>query len=539
MGGCAQQLRNAHTQIGRVQLPAALDSRHREILNKDALDFLTDLHDRFNPTRVQLLQKRQERKAKITASGRFDFLPETTAIRQDKSWRVAPLPVDLQRRRVEITGPVERKMVVNALNSGADCFMADFEDSNSPTFLNVLNGQVNLKDAVNRTIDFTVNGKQYALNERLATLLVRPRGWHLPEKHLTIDGEPMSGSLVDFGLYLYHNAHTLIAKGSGPYFYLPKMESHLEARLWNQVFEHSQKQLGLSNGTIKATCLIETLPAAFEMDEILYELRDHSAGLNAGRWDYIFSCIKCLAGSAAYQKRFVLADRHLLTMQAPFMRSYALQLIRTCHQRSAPAIGGMSALIPIKDDAKANERALEGVREDKRRDAADGFDGGWVAHPGLVGLAMEQFETVLQGRLNQIEVKREDVSFSANDLQQFQPKGPITEQGVRTNGSIAIQYLSSWLAGNGCVPINNLMEDAATAEISRMQLWNWLQVGVQLDTGLELNEHTMRRLVEEELHKVMQSGKSLPYEKAAGLMLEQICTSHPPDFLTLPLYEHL
>lgn len=537
-----QLIRMAHVQIGRVRLPELLDPSHQNILNKDALDFLINLHERFNPVRLQLLEQRKQRMTDIAKQGRLDFLPQTATIRDDKGWKIAPLPVDLQKRRVEITGPVDRKMIINALNSGADCFMADFEDSNAPLLSNQLNGQVNLKDAINRKIDFTANGKKYSLKEKVATLLVRPRGWHLPEKHLLVNEQQMSGSLVDFGLFFFHNANTLVVKGSGPYFYLPKMESHLEARLWNQVFEYSQKQLGLPNGTIKATCLVETLPAAFEMDEILYELREHSAGLNAGRWDYIFSCIKCMSQKRTGQP-FVLADRHLLTMRSPFMRAYALQLIRTCHQRSAPAIGGMSALIPIRDNPEANAKALEGVREDKRRDAHDGFDGGWVAHPGLVALALEQFEQVLKGRPNQIEVKREDVPFCATDLQMFEPRQPITENGVRVNASVAIQYLSSWLTGNGCVPINNLMEDAATAEISRTQLWNWLQAGVRLDTGIQLTEPTLRRLVEEELHKVIQSGgksgKSLPYEKAAQLMLEQVCTPNPPAFLTLPLYNHL
>jgi malate synthase len=467
-----------------------------------------------------------------------DFLASTHAVRE-REWTVAPIPADLMDRRVEITGPVERKMIINALNSGASVFMADFEDANSPTWHNAVIGQVNLRDAIRRTIGYTSpEGKVYRLNEKTAVLLVRPRGWHLVEKHITLDGQPIPGGLFDFGLYFFHNAHELLKRGSGPYFYLPKLESHLEARLWNDVFVRAQALLGLPTGTIRATVLIETIVAAFEMDEILYELREHSAGLNAGRWDYIFSCIK----KFKVDRNFCLADRARVTMTAPFMRAYALLLLKTCHRRNAPAIGGMSALIPIKTDPAANEKALAGVRSDKARDATDGYDGGWVAHPGLVPIAMEEFIKVLGERPNQIDKQRPDVNVTAADLLNFQPEAPITEAGLRMNINVGIHYLGSWLAGNGCVPIHNLMEDAATAEISRSQVWQWIRSpkGV-LEDGRKVTAEMVRALISEELARVKASvgGDTHTYDRA-GQIFEQMSTQEAfAEFLTLPLYEEI
>jgi malate synthase len=507
-----------------------------QILTADALALVAKLHRTFEPRRQELLAKRAERAARLDAGERPDFLPETRHVR-DGAWTIAPLPKDLQCRRVEITGPVERKMIINALNSGADAYMTDFEDSNTPNWDNQIAGQINVRDAVRRTITFEQGGKIYRLNDKIATLVVRPRGWHLDEKHVTVDGRRVSGSLFDFALFMFHNAKELIARGSGPYFYLPKMESHLEARLWNDVFVLTQKELGIPQGTIKATVLIETILAAFEMDEILYELREHSAGLNAGRWDYIFSCIKKFKND----RNFCLADRALVTMTAPFMRAYALLLLKTCHKRNAPAIGGMSALIPIKNDPAANERALAGVRADKARDAQDGYDGGWVAHPGLVPVAMEEFVKVLGDRPNQIEKKRDDVQVTAADLLNFQPEAPITEHGLRMNINVGIHYLGSWLAGNGCVPIHNLMEDAATAEISRSQVWQWIRSpkGV-LQDGRKVTAELVRALIPEELAKVKAVvGGGATYDRAAQIF-ERMSTSEAfTEFLTLPLYEEL
>jgi malate synthase len=507
-----------------------------QILTADALALVAKLHRTFEPRRQELLAKRAERAARLDAGERPDFLPETRHVR-DGAWTIAPLPKDLQCRRVEITGPVERKMIINALNSGADAYMTDFEDSNTPNWDNQILGQINVRDAVRRTITFEQGGKTYRLNDKIATLVVRPRGWHLDEKHVTVDGRRVSGSLFDFALFMFHNAKELIARGSGPYFYLPKMESHLEARLWNDVFVLTQKELGIPQGTIKATVLIETILAAFEMDEILYELREHSAGLNAGRWDYIFSCIKKFKND----RNFCLADRALVTMTAPFMRAYALLLLKTCHKRNAPAIGGMSALIPIKNDPAANERALAGVRADKARDAQDGYDGGWVAHPGLVPVAMEEFVKVLGDRPNQIEKKRDDVQVTAADLLNFQPEAPITEHGLRMNINVGIHYLGSWLAGNGCVPIHNLMEDAATAEISRSQVWQWIRSpkGV-LQDGRKVTAELVRALIPEELAKVKAVvGGGATYDRAAQIF-ERMSTSEAfTEFLTLPLYEEL
>lgn len=443
-------------------------------------------------------------------------------------------------RRTEITGPTDRKMVINALNSGAKVFMADFEDANSPTWDNMVQGQINLRDAINRTIDFvSPEGKAYKLNDTIATLMVRPRGWHLVEKHVRIDGKPVSGGLFDFGLYFFHNVKNLLARGTGPYFYLPKLESHLEARLWNDVFVMAQKELGIPNGSIRATVLIETIPAAFEMDEILYELRDHSAGLNCGRWDYIFSCIKKFRNDP----NFVLADRALVTMTTHFMRSYSLLTIKTCHKRNIHAMGGMAAQIPIKNDPKANEEALEKVRADKIREANDGHDGTWVAHPGLVGVALEAFDAAMP-QPNQIDKKREDVNVTSSDLLAFGPEGPITEKGLRTNINVGIQYLGAWLAGSGAVPIFNLMEDAATAEISRSQVWQWIRSpkGV-LDDGRKVTVDLFRQMVPEEIERIKEilgeeyaAGR---YAEAAELFDELITSDEFVDFLTLPGYERL
>ncbi|MBR8047222.1 malate synthase A [Burkholderia multivorans] len=510
---------------------------YEAILTPDALELVASLHRAFEPRRQALLQARVERTKRLDAGERPDFLPETKAIREG-DWKVAPLPADLQCRRVEITGPVERKMIINALNSGADSYMTDFEDSNAPSWTNQIDGQINLKDAVRRTISLEQNGKSYKLNDKIATLIVRPRGWHLDEKHVTVDGQRVSGGIFDFALFLFHNARELIARGSGPYFYLPKMESHLEARLWNDIFVAAQEAIGIPRGTIRATVLIETILAAFEMDEILYELREHSSGLNAGRWDYIFSAIKKFKND----RDFCLADRSKITMTVPFMRAYALLLLKTCHKRNAPAIGGMSALIPIKNDPEANEKAMAGVRSDKQRDATDGYDGGWVAHPGLVPIAMEEFVKVLGDKPNQIGKQRDDVQVEGKNLLDFQPEAPITEAGLRNNINVGIHYLGAWLDGNGCVPIHNLMEDAATAEISRSQVWQWIRSpkGV-LDDGRKVTAELVREFAKAELENVKRSvgGNTQPYERAAAIF-EQMSTSEGfTEFLTLPLYEEI
>ncbi|MBU9675627.1 malate synthase A [Burkholderia multivorans] len=510
---------------------------YEAILTPDALELVAALHRAFEPRRQALLQARVERTKRLDAGERPDFLPETKAIREG-DWKVAPLPADLQCRRVEITGPVERKMIINALNSGADSYMTDFEDSNAPSWTNQIDGQINLKDAVRRTISLEQNGKSYKLNDKIATLIVRPRGWHLDEKHVTVDGQRVSGGIFDFALFLFHNAKELIARGSGPYFYLPKMESHLEARLWNDIFVAAQEAIGIPRGTIRATVLIETILAAFEMDEILYELREHSSGLNAGRWDYIFSAIKKFKND----RDFCLADRSKITMTVPFMRAYALLLLKTCHKRNAPAIGGMSALIPIKNDPEANEKAMAGVRSDKQRDATDGYDGGWVAHPGLVPIAMEEFVKVLGDEPNQIGKQRDDVQVEGKNLLDFQPEAPITEAGLRNNINVGIHYLGAWLDGNGCVPIHNLMEDAATAEISRSQVWQWIRSpkGV-LDDGRKVTAELVREFSKAELENVKRSvgGNTQPYERAAAIF-EQMSTSEGfTEFLTLPLYEEI
>ncbi|AJY20037.1 malate synthase A [Burkholderia multivorans] len=510
---------------------------YEAILTPDALELVASLHRAFEPRRQALLQARVERTKRLDAGERPDFLPETKAIREG-DWKVAPLPADLQCRRVEITGPVERKMIINALNSGADSYMTDFEDSNAPSWTNQIDGQINLKDAVRRTISLEQNGKSYKLNDKVATLIVRPRGWHLDEKHVTVDGQRVSGGIFDFALFLFHNAKELIARGSGPYFYLPKMESHLEARLWNDIFVAAQEAIGIPRGTIRATVLIETILAAFEMDEILYELREHSSGLNAGRWDYIFSAIKKFKND----RDFCLADRSKITMTVPFMRAYALLLLKTCHKRNAPAIGGMSALIPIKNDPEANEKAMAGVRSDKQRDATDGYDGGWVAHPGLVPIAMEEFVKVLGDKPNQIGKQRDDVQVEGKNLLDFQPEAPITEAGLRNNINVGIHYLGAWLDGNGCVPIHNLMEDAATAEISRSQVWQWIRSpkGV-LDDGRKVTAELVREFAKAELENVKRSvgGNTQPYERAAAIFEEMSTSEGFTEFLTLPLYEEI
>jgi malate synthase len=521
-----------------IQITGPIKAGYAEILTPDALEFVAKICRTFEPRRQELLAKRVVRQKELDAGKSLDFLAETKSIR-DNAWSVAPQAADMQDRRVEITGPVDRKMVINALNSGAKMYMSDFEDSNCPSWENNMDGQVNLRDAIRRNISFTNEaGKSYKLNDKVATLIIRPRGWHLNEKHILIDGKPAHGGMVDFALYFFTNAKELLARGSGPYFYLPKMESHLEARLWNDIFVMAQKELGIPNGTIKATVLIETIPAAFEMEEILYELRDHSAGLNAGRWDYIFSCIKKFSSN----KEFCLADRAQITMTVPFMRAYALELLRVCHKRNAPAMGGMAALIPIKNDPAANDAAMAKVKVDKERDAADGYDGGWVAHPGLVKMAMDAWDAVMPTP-NQIHKKRDDVKVTAKDLLDFRPEAPITEAGLRMNINVGIQYIGSWLGGNGCVPIFNLMEDAATAEISRSQVWQWIRSAKgTLEDGKKITADMVRAMIPQEMEKIRaQHGDKIfndtPYQRGA-LMFEKMATSDEfVEFLTLPAYE--
>src|SRR5258706_2993765 len=448
-----------------VSISGQITPEFAQILTPEALAFIARLHRQFDARRLELLARRAARQKEFDAGVLPDLLIDTKKLRES-DWQISPQPKDLLDRRVEITGPTDRKMVINALNCGASTFMADFEDANCPTWFNMIDGQINLRDAVRRTISMEQNGRQYSLNERTAVLIPRPRGWHLDEKHVMVDGDAVSGALFDFALLFFHNARELIARGSGPYFYLPKMESHLEARLWNDVFLLAQERLGIAKGTIKATCLIETVVAAFEMDEILWELKEHSAGLNIGRWDYIFSCIKKFRSN----ENFCLADRSQVTMTSPFMRAYALMLVKTCHRRGAPAMGGMAAQIPIKNDPTANDAALEKVRQDKLREVTDGCDGTWVAHPALVPIAKEVFDQHMP-QPNQYGKQRPDVNVAAKDLLDFKPSAPITEAGVRNNISVGIQYLGAWLAGNGCVPVFNLMEEAATPEISRCQIW--------------------------------------------------------------------
>jgi malate synthase len=522
-----------------IEVRGPADAAAGEVLTREALAFVAALHRRFEPERRRRLAEREAVQERFDRGWRPSFLTETRGIRA-ASWRVAPPPPDLTRRRVEITGPVERKMIINALNSGADVFMADFEDSNSPTWRNCLQGQVNLRDAVRRTISVeTPGGKTYRLDTSTATLVVRPRGWHLEEAHLRVDGQPVSAALFDFGLYFFHNAAELLARGSGPYFYLPKLESHLEARLWDDVFLFAQSALGLPRGSVRATVLIETLPAAFEMDEILFELREHSSGLNCGRWDYIFSFVKKFRAHA----ECLLPDRWRVTMEAPFLRSYSWLAIQTCHRRGAHAIGGMAAFVPIKDDPERNAAALERVAADKRREAADGHDGTWVAHPGLIEVARRELEAVLQGRPHQIERLRDDVQVSAEDLLCV-PRGPVTEKGLRDNLRIGLEYLAAWLAGSGCVALEGLMEDAATAEISRVQVWQWLRHRARLEDGRAVDRELVETLLADEWAGIRR--RTPPAVLAAGhhesakeLIETLIHGARCADFLTLAAYRQL
>lgn len=522
-----------------IELKGHVNDAVRSILTPPALALVAELQRALGGRRLAALAHRVERQAELDAGAALDFLTSTAAIRQG-GWRIAPLPADLADRRVEITGPPERKMVINALNSGARVFMADFEDANSPTWANTVEGQVNLRDAVDRQIDFMApNGKRYSLTSNPALLMVRPRGWHLPEKHLWIDDAPVSAALFDFGLFVYHNARSLLERGSGPYFYLPKLENHLEARLWNDAFTLAQDRIGVPTGSIRATVLIETIPAVFEMDEILYELRDHSAGLNCGRWDYIFSFIK----RHRTRPDFVLPDRAQITMTTHFMHSYSKLAIQTCHRRGAPAMGGMAAQIPIKNDPVANEQALAKVRADKERESRDGHDGTWVAHPGLVPVALEVFDREMP-QPNQINRASEDLEVTAADLLRV-PDGTITEHGLRLNIDVGIQYLESWLGGNGCVPIYNLMEDAATAEISRTQVWQWIHhpTGV-LDDGREITAELVRTLIPDELAHIRSMVGSDRYTgghyELASHLFEKLATDDGlAEFLTLAAYQHL
>ncbi|MDP6344450.1 MAG: malate synthase A [Alphaproteobacteria bacterium] len=522
-----------------VEILGPIEAGYDGILSMEALAFLAAMERQFGQRRLDLLDYRIEVQEKIDGGWLPDFLPETRKIR-DGDWTITSIPEDMLDRRVEITGPVDRKMIINALNCGANVFMADFEDATAPTWSNMVEGQINLRDAILRRIDFTDpnSGKQYALNDEIATLLVRPRGWHLEEAHMTVDGRRISGGLFDFGLYFFHNVKQLLANGSGPYFYLPKMEHHQEARLWNDVFVWAQGQLGIPNGTCKSTILVETIMATFEMDEILYELKDHIVGLNCGRWDYIFSYIKKFRN----RPEFVLPDRAQVGMTSHFLSSYSLQLIKTCHRRGAFAMGGMAAQIPIKNDEAANEEALGKVRADKEREVGNGHDGTWVAHPGLVPIAKGIFDAGMNGA-NQLSRQRQDVNVGQADLLQVH-EGTITEAGLRTNLSVGTQYVEAWLRGNGCVPLYNLMEDAATAEISRAQVWQWLKHGANFTDGPAITQETVRELMAEELVKIRaevggaayDGGK---YEEAAELFLQMITEEEFQDFLTLPAYERI
>lgn len=520
-----------HAQISttEIEIIGRIDPEFRAILTPEALQFLAKLEREFRETRQTLLQRRLDIQLRIRSGMLPDFLEPTYRLRADSAWRIGSVPPDLQNRRVEITGPVERKMMINALNSGAQVFMADFEDANSPTWQNLLQGHINLKDAIDGSISFTSpDGKRYRLKENIAVLIVRPRGWHFPEKHVLVDGIPMSASLLDAGLYVFHNARRLIEKGTGPYFYLPKLESHLEARLWNDAFLWMQDELNIPRGTIKATVLIETILAALQMEEILYELRDHIVGLNAGRWDYIFSIIKKFQG----RPDVLFPDRAQITMTVPFLRAYTELLVRTCHKRGAHAMGGMAAFIPSRKDAAINEIALAKVREDKERECSDGYDGTWVAHPDLVPIAREPFDRLLAERPHQKERLREDVAVSARQLLDFHiPGGYITESGLRNNISVALQYMDSWLQGTGAVAIFNLMEDAATAEISRSQLWQWLHhPHAVLEDG---------RKITAELYRTIFGQEAQQNSLAAQIVDRLVMNPEYTDFLTLPAYEYL
>ncbi|WP_432082140.1 malate synthase A [Streptomyces sp. WAC 04229] len=520
--------------------------RQEEVLTDAALAFVAELHRRFTPRRDELLARRAERRAGIARTSTLDFLPETAAIRADDSWQVAPAPAALQDRRVEITGPTDRKMTINALNSGAKVWLADFEDASAPTWENVVGGQLNLTAAYHRAIDFTDErtGKSYALrpDAELATVVMRPRGWHLDERHLQVDGRPVPGALVDFGLYFFHNAQRLLDLGKGPYFYLPKTESHLEARLWNEVFVFAQDYVGIPQGTVRATVLIETITAAYEMEEILYELRDHASGLNAGRWDYLFSIVKNFRDGGA---KFVLPDRNAVTMTAPFMRAYTELLVRTCHKRGAHAIGGMAAFIPSRRDAEVNKVAFEKVRADKDREAGDGFDGSWVAHPDLVPIAMESFDKVLGDRPNQKDRLREDVDVKAADLIAIDSlDAKPTYAGLVNAVQVGIRYIEAWLRGLGAVAIFNLMEDAATAEISRSQIWQWINAEVVLDNGEQVTAELARKVAAEELANIRaeigdETFTAGNWQQAHDLLLTVSLDEDYADFLTLPAYEQL
>jgi malate synthase len=528
-------------RVGGIELHGPIEEGFGHILTPAALAFVAELQRELGATRAALLRRRAERQAAFDAGEGLDFLAETRGIRE-RAWTVAPAPKDLQRRWVELTGPAERKMIINALNSGADVFMADFEDANTPTWRNMVQGQVNLVDAVERTIEHrNPDGRVYRLNDIVATLLVRPRGWHLPERHCGLDGSPVSGSLFDFGLYVFHNGRRLLERGTGPYFYLPKLESHLEARLWNDAFVLAEDRLGFPRGAIRATVLVETIPAAFEMDEILWELRDHSGGLNAGRWDYMFSLIKKFRA----RPDFVLPDRAQVTMTVPFMRAYTELLVKTCHRRGAHALGGMAAFIPSRRDPQVNEVALARVREDKVRESADGFDGTWVAHPDLVAVAREPFARLLAERPHQLERQRPEVAADARALLDVRvPGGTVTEAGLRTNVSVALQYVAAWLEGNGAVAINNLMEDAATAEISRSQVWQWARHGVRLAEGPVVTPALVRRVVGEELGHIRAAVGEPTYARghyaAAEELFEAVALGEPfVEFLTLPASERI
>ncbi len=523
--------------IEGLEIVGPMNDRYAEILTPEACRFIGGLFRKFGGPRSELLARRAERQREIDAGKLPDFLPETAHIRGGK-WKVAPVPPDLVDRRTEITGPVERKMAINALNSGAQCWMADFEDANSPTWANVMEGQINMRDAVRRTIRYTSpEGKEYALKEKVATIVARPRGWHMEEKHVLMEGQRVSASLFDWGLYFFHNAKALIARGSGPYFYLPKLESHREARLWNDVFVHAQGELGIPRGMVRATVLVETITGCFEAEEILYELREHASGLNCGRWDYMFSMVKKFRNHRAH----VFPDRTLITMNVPFLRAYCLHVINVCHRHGAYAMGGMAAQIPIRDDPEANAAALAKVRADKLREASDGFDGTWVAHPGLVQTAIDAFAEHMRGS-NQLE-RTHDVKITAADL--LAPlDGPITENGVRWNIHVGIRYLEAWLGGSGAEPIHHLMEDLATSEISRSQLWQWLKFGAKLDDGRAVTIELYEKLLTEELAKIREEYGTAAYEggrfpEATELFMRMVRSEEFDEFLSLPAYELL
>src|SRR6266540_1777601 len=529
------------TAVEGVDITGPVQGRAEDILTPQAVSFVASLHREINSTRLRLLARRAERQAALDDGEQPDFLESSRKLREDGSWRVTEAPSDLQDRRVEITGPTDRKMMINALNCGARVFMADFEDANAPTWPNMVEGQANLVEAVERTISLETPERTYRLNEETATLLVRPRGWHLAEKHVLIDGKPVSASLFDFGLYMFHCARRLLDRGTGPYFYIPKLESHLEARLWNQAFEMAQDILRIPRGTIKATVLIETILAVFEMEEILYELRDHSSGLNAGRWDYLFSIIKKFRA----RQDFLLPDRNSITMTAPFMRAYTELLVRTCHKRGAHAIGGMAAFVPSRKDPEINERALAKVRDDKVRESGDGFDGTWVAHPDLVATAREPFDQVLQGKPNQRDRLREEVKVTAGDLLRFEaPGGQITEGGLRNDVSVGLQYIASWLRGTGAAAIFNLMEDAATSEIARSQVWQWIHHGAKLKEGPQVDPELVRKVEDEELDRIRQTLGPEQYaqgrfEDARALFENVALEEEFVEFLTIPAYKLL